>query len=487
MNPHVTSINVDLFQGILTGIISFTSKLNILSGENGTGKTRLLTEIKAGSKIQSSSTTAPRIQAFSPKRNSERKTIQSIIQEIRHPNRRFTNYIQTLTQAAFQDSTFVNYPSFGEVYLLVYEEECKDGGNQKQKMSKVTDDFNGIIRRIFDNYELLSDWDNASGSPNIRLKKNDSEIPIESLSLGEQEILSLVINLYATRDSHDVFLIDEPEIHLNWHLEEALFRFLDWFCNEYEKQLIVATHSRVVFTTSFLSKTQFLFWYNGKINTGKNLPDSLRQRIAGESIDIIQVGTFSKVTFFVEDIKHLEVIDGLASALGCEITSNICGNSNNVRSLYKLSLIQGWENCYFIIDGDNEGNPFPGEKQFIHLGRYCIENYLLDISTAAKVTKKSEEAVKNAIVSSIKTNKDKILSRNKFFAFFSFVFDSLDTSNIKESSLEVLDGSTILDTFLSELNINPNQYIQEYMKILVKESRLNDIFPEELILAITQK
>ena len=95
------------------------------------------------------------------------------------------------------------------------------------------------------------------GSPNIRLKKNDNELSIESLSLGEQEIMSLVINLYASRDANNVFLIDEPEIHLNWHLKEKLFQFLDWFCDEYEKQIIIATHSRVAFTSRFIDRTQF--------------------------------------------------------------------------------------------------------------------------------------------------------------------------------------------------------------------------------------
>jgi len=488
MNPHVKSIDIDIFGGILRTSIEFTAGFNILSGENGTCKTQVLREIKTGKKIQSSSNIAPRIQAFSPKRNSERKNIEKILQEIRQPNRRYSNYLQQLTQAAFQDNTFVNYAPFGEVYFLVYEEECKDGGNQTDKMTKVKDDFNRIIRRIFENYELLSDWDNNRGSPNIRLKKNNSELPIESLSLGEQEIMSLVINLYESRDTHDVFLIDEPEIHLNWHLEERLFKFLDWFCNEYEKQLIVATHSRVVFTSSFLDKTQFFFWKNDNIHVtvGRNMPDELRTRIAGESIDIIQVGTFTKVTFFVEDARHEEVIVTIAKVLNSDVTCESCGSCSNVRSLYKLSQLQGgWANCFFVEDGDNEGSPYPGVKQFIHLDKYCIENYLLDIGTAAKVVKKTEETVKNALLDAIRKNKDTILRRNKFFKFFAFVFDNLNTSNINEASMAVLDGSTIFESFLTELGVNQDFYMKEYIETLQKESMLDKIFPKQLISAIT--
>jgi hypothetical protein len=369
----------------------------------------------------------------------------------------------------------------------VHEEECKDGENRKDKMTKVTDDFNRITRRIFENYELVSDWDIKSGSPNIRLKKNNSELSIESLSLGEQEIMSLVMNLYASRDTHDVFLIDEPEIHLNWHLEERLFKFLDWFCNEYEKQLIIATHSRVVFTSSFLDKTKFFFWENGHITVGRNIPDELRTRIAGESIDIIQMGAFTKVTFFVEDDRHVEVIETIAKVLNSDVACQSCGSSSIVRSMYRLSLSQGeWANYFFIEDGDNEGSPFPGAKQFIHLDKYCIENYLLDIGTASKVANKPEETVKNAMLDAIKANKNRMLKRNKFIEFFAFVFDDLSASIINETSLAVLDGSTIFESFITELKINTSLYMQKYIETLQKESILDKIFPKQLISAITE-
>jgi len=483
MNPHVKSIDIDLFDGILRGSIDFTEGLNILSGENGTCKTQVLREIKAGKNIQSSNASALRIQAFSPKRNSERKNIERILQEIR--NRRIDDYLQQLTKAVFQDNTFVDYAPFGEVYFLVYEGECKDGGDQKERMEKVTDDFNKVISRIFENYVLVSDWDGNRGSPNIRLRKNDNELSIESLSLGEQEIMSLIINLYASREVHDVFIIDEPEIHLNWHLEEKLFQFLDWFCNEYKKQVIVATHSRVVFTSNFISKTQFFYWENGHIIVGKNIPDEIRTRIAGESIDIIKVGSFPKVTFLVEDDMQVEVIQAIAEILKCDVACQSLGNRNNVRSMYKYSLLEGkWANCFFVEDGDNEGNPFSGEAKFIHLDKYCVENYLLDVSTAAKVVNQSEDFIRNAILNAIKENKSPMVKRNKFFNFFTSMLDSLTISNIDESSISVLDGSTIYGSFIRKLNIASNDYMEKYLQILYDEKRLEVVFPKQLISAI---
>ncbi len=83
MNPYVVSAEVNIFNGFLAGSIPFERGLNILSGENGTGKTQLLREIKLGH-IKTSSADTLRILAFSPKRNSERKNIERIAQEILH-------------------------------------------------------------------------------------------------------------------------------------------------------------------------------------------------------------------------------------------------------------------------------------------------------------------------------------------------------------------------------------------------------------------
>lgn len=251
--PHILSADINLFGGIFSESIPFKQGLNILSGENGTGKTHVLREIKKG-KFQSPEGTSPRVIAFNPKRNSDRKKLETIFQEIRQQNRALPTYVQQRMKTELQDSTFDNYASFAEVYVYVYEEQCKDGGIQTDKMKKVTSDFNSIIQKIFLNYKLVSRWDAGRGAPDIKLKKEGQEIAIDSLSLGEQEVLSLVFNLYTARNTNDVFLVDEPEIHLNWHLEESLFRFFDWFCSKFDKQVIVATHSRVVFKAPFFGK-----------------------------------------------------------------------------------------------------------------------------------------------------------------------------------------------------------------------------------------
>ncbi len=485
MNPYVVSAEVNIFDGVLVGSIPFEPGLNILSGENGTCKTNLLRQIKAG-RIKVSNDLPPnkiKIQAFSPKRNAERKSVEKILQEIRQQNRDFSVYINERIQAQLQDNTFDKYPSLGELYYYMYDDARKDGENQKEKMIDVTNQFNMIIKKIFQNYELVSEWDSNKGSPKIELRKNNTQkISLESLSCGEQEVLSLVLNLYTSREPHDVFLIDEPEIHLNWHLEEKLFTFLDWFCSMYDKQVIVATHSRIIFKRDFLRRTQFLFWDGDRISHDKHITEELINKIAGEAIDIIKLGDFEKTTFFVEDRNQNEVIVKISNILGKQVSVSECGNSTNVKSLFRLSRKDGgWRNSFFLIDGDNQKNPFPDQNQFIHLDKYCIENYLLNFKIAAKVAKKTENQVREAIFKSIIKNKDKIPKKNKFFEF---LIDRLKLEDITESSLDTLDVSEIFSTYLQEINMEFSTYIDKYLKLLHTESTLESVFPPYLIKSI---
>lgn len=484
MNPYILTGEINLFNGIFVESIPFEMGLNILSGENGTGKTKVLQQIKEG-KYTSSGDIKPSIVAFSPKRNSLRRNINEILNDIRQHDRKLPDYMKERINAKLIDDTFQNYSSFAEVFFLVYQEKGKDGNTKPADiMNNVTEEFNSVLVKVFSNYSLESTWDKDSGSPDIKLRKEELVIPLNSLSTGEQEVLSLLINLYTSKDDNDVFLIDEPEAHLNWHLEERLFNYFDWFCNTYDKQIITATHSRVVFKDDYLKKTQFLIWDNGHITLKKQIPDEQRRRIAGEGIDIIRLCDYPKTTFFVEDNSHKQIIECIAGVLSNDVTVKKLGGSSYVEMLYRLSTMEdGWDNCFFLIDGDNRENPFPNQPRFIHLEKYCIENYLLDLQTAAKITNKSEKEVLGSILTAVKANEGKMLKRNKWAKS---LLDSLKIEQIDEAFLSHFDFGEIFDSYLCEFNIDFSSYIEKYIRLLQQESKLKSVFPEKLINAIEQ-
>lgn len=488
MPSYVAAAEVNILNGLLSGTIPFQGGLNIIAGENGTLKTRLLQEIKSGRfRPNDGAPGTPRIQAISPKRNSERRAAEAIVQTLRQQNKTFDAYIAERGGAQINDATFQEYPSLGELFFFVFEHRCRDGGPQRDHMAAVTADFNGVIGEVFPEYRLVSDWNSATGVPRLRVVKRATiEIPIEALSLGEQEVLSLITNLYASRDAYDVYLIDEPEVHLNWHLEERLFEYFNNFADRYGRQVIVATHSRAVFTQRLLSKTVFLYWNaEGRIEWGNELTPEQARRIAGEAIEIIKVGQLPSRTFFVEDDEQAAVIDAIAATVGSQVSVVECGNAPNVRSLFRESKIAGgWANAHFLEDGDNENTPFPGEPRFIHLPRYCIENFLLDFEIASSVTGKTEEELREIILQAIRAKRDRILGKTKFL---DFLIDHLTRDHLNPDRLAKLDASLIMPHYLTSLGVTFDDYLQRYVDEVVRRDALTTVFPATLISAIREE
>lgn len=478
MGNYIEAANVNIQSGLLMGTIKFQRGLNLISGENGTLKTKLLHFLKNQNLTLHTPGQPCRRQAISPRRNAQRRQINQILEYIRRDNIKLEGLIN---ERDINDTNFEPYPALGDLFYVVYDDLAKDGSDRIAKMNEVAAQFNEVIKQIFPHYTLEATWNSSIGAPSLDLSKGkQSHIPLEGLSLGEQEILSLAVSIYASRNRYDVFLIDEPEVHLNWHLEERLFEYLDRYCDAHEKQMIVVTHSRAVFKERLLKKTQFLYWKDdGTVGVGKDISPEQRRRIAGDAIEIIRLGTFSKLTFFVEDRSHVLVLGELAKALSADVVISDCGDKSHVRSLYKYSERDGgWEQSVFVEDGDNEGDPYPSSDNFIHLPKYCMENHLLDLATMAKLASKSVPEVQDLILKAIVGNKDKVFKKNRFFEF---LIGNLKAADLTDARLATLDASQIFPTVLSGIALGEQEYVQKYVAQLKADGRLDEVFPGELV------
>lgn len=485
MQNYITSANLNVLNGILLGKMEFESGLNIISGENGTLKTQLLQALRTGAAVASQPSSPLRMQSISPKRNSERRATEAILQYFRQSNKTWETNINERASSQINLSGFDNYPSVGELYYLIFEHRCKDGKDRHVHMTTVVAEFNAVINSVFPKYTLLANWDETLGAPKIRMAKNAVvEFPIEALSMGEQEVLSLILSVSTNRDNIDVYLIDEPEVHLNWHLEELLFSFLDDICEKFHKQVIVVTHSRTIFKPRFLPKAQFLTWGDdSKVSWGRDLTKQQRSRLAGDAIEIVALGDFSKTTIFVEDRVHAEVVSALAETYAVEIITSQCGNSINVKSIYRYQLANGvWTNAYFMVDGDNQGNQFPDDPRFIHLPYYCIENIFLDPEILCIVSSKTIQEVKEVMVEACKRKKSTIFQKNKFFEFLA---DSLAAEHMTFERLKTFDASVILDDVIDSLQlVSFSNMLPRYLSAAKTKGILDSLVGQNLFAAI---
>ncbi|MCX6751414.1 MAG: AAA family ATPase [Candidatus Nomurabacteria bacterium] len=500
MPVYIKSIKLKEFEGALDQTLNFEDGLNIISGENGTGKTTALRKIKEYANNNNpdlvlfsdnpaiTQLNQLGVYALSPKRNSEKKTVESIFSILRSTSKTMDIQLEQQKNRAINDNTFEAYPSFGELFILYFDEKCKDGGEQIAKMNEVTTEFNELIQKVFPEYSFVSNWDNISGKPDIKLKiSNRSALSLEKLSCGQQEVLSLIFNIYTSKGKYQIYLIDEPEIHLNWNLEKGLFQFLDWFCINHNKQIITVTHSRTIFEEQFYAKAKFLVWDDLTIKYQSDISGAQREAIVGELAATINIVAPTSKTFFVEDKMHEFVIDTLAQKLGKTVSTVKCGNSPNVKSFYGLSKDKSsaWrENGYYVIDGDNEGNPFPGESRFIHLNKYSIDSYLFNLDLLSEVVGKTIEIIQKEILSVMQTKKLNIFSKGKNAKFGHALIDKMTFDYITEVHLSLLDCTEILEGFAQLQNKSSQDLFAEYIEKANQKGILSNIFDLELINAI---
>lgn len=488
---YLKTISINEFNGSFNQLITFSSGLNIIAGVNGTGKTTVLKRIKEQLNTQNVQTEGiiSRILAFSPKRNAEKKTIQSAFQYIRQQSRTSEIVLNEAANRALTDNTFERYESFGDLYGYEFEDRCRSGGNRIEIMNQLTTEYSAIIKDIFPEYALKTEWNQTSGWPDVKLiTKYGVPLDLSAMSCGESEVLALIFNVYFNKTSTDVFLIDEPEVHLNWSLEKGLFTFFDNFATTNNKQIIVSSHSRVIFDQAFRNKTQFFVFRDKKVFVEKDPPKDSLEEIAGETVAIISTTAPTEKTFFVEDEFHELLIKKLLKLYSQSAEVVIVKDASGmITNLYKVlksnhELNSKWVNAYLMIDGDGKAEMFKTESRFIHLKRFTGESYFFDLSILSKSLKRQKKSLSKEILGFIKGN-------SKYFEghhqqFIEKVLTKITESDINLDLMSSFDCSGLLAKLLSKNKMKREDFISTYLSKAQDKGLLDIIFDKKLLEAI---
>lgn len=493
---HIKSISINEFNGSLNQKISFLSGLNIFSGVNGTGKTTVLKRLKErinDHQVIEVENTINGILAFSPKRNAEKKGIEAIYQYMQQQNRSKKAVLAEALGKAVIDHEFTKYESLGDVFVLDFGERSRTGNETPQNvMKQVQDEYNEVIKSVFPEYKLVSSWNpeaGTNGSPTVQLiTKYGNPIDLSLMSCGESEVLALIFNVYFNRTNTDVYLIDEPEVHLNWSLEKGLFKFFDNFANDHKKQIIVTTHSRIIFDKEFSTKTQYFVFNNGKVTVDPAPPKEYLEEIAGETASIIATTAPIEKTFFVEDEFHKACIQKLLSINNQTGSIVIVKDSSGaIQNFFKVlksnsSTYKKWINAYLLIDGDGKDQMYKDESRFIHLERYSIESYFFKTEVIAKVFGETESDLRKKIVDLIKNNPKFLTGSHS--SFIAKLIDKLEPSDIDINLMSTFDTSGLLKKLLKDKKMKEVDFIDKYISEVSSSNEIEAIFDKKLIEAI---
>lgn len=493
---HVKSISVNEFNGGLNQKIDFSEGLNILSGVNGTGKTTVLKRIKeriSNPQEVEIEGTVTGIIPFSPKRNAEKKGIEAIYQYSLQQNRSKQAVIQEALGRAMTDSEFAKYESLGDVFVLDFGERCRVGTIAPQKvMEEVQDEYNTVIKSVFPEYKLVSQWNpnaGTNGSPTVQLvTKYGNPIDLSQMSCGESEVLALIFNVYFNRSTTDIFLIDEPEVHLNWSLEKGLFKFFDNFAQDHKKQIIVTTHSRIIFDKNFMGKTQFFVFRKNKVTVEKQPPVEYLEEIAGETASIVATTAPVVKTFFVEDDFHSITVNGLLKIFSKTASVIIVKDSSGaIQNFYKVltsnaDIYDQWVNAYLVVDGDGKKPMHTGDQRFVHLAKHCIESYFFQMTDLAKVLGLTESDLKKEISGKIKNNPAYFEGIHS--NFIQSLLTKLTQGDITIDLMSSFDSSKLLHALLADKKMKWEVFVEKYLQELNANNTLDNVFDKKLLDAI---
>jgi len=97
----------------------------------------------------------------------------------------------------------------------------------------------------------------------VRLKKNDGNVTFRELSEGEQQLLTVLGLLRFTAEDESLFLLDEPDTHLNPRWSVDYISYLKQFINNGTKQeetshILLTTHNPLALAELELGQVQIL-------------------------------------------------------------------------------------------------------------------------------------------------------------------------------------------------------------------------------------
>ena len=480
---HIKTVKVNILGGHFNTELTFKPKLNLLSGSNGTGKSRLLDFVRSNAPDTNliitndgSAVDQNRVAYINPTRNSIKKAVEGLYESLAQQGKSYKT-LQNAFRRQFNDDDSVDIPAFEDIFVTTISRQVNTGqitGNDAT--ANTISNFNEQLRIIFD-YEITGGWQDEQG-PIFKIRKGETELVPTEFSTGEKSILALAFNIFTNTEDFDYFLIDEPEVHLNWSLESKLFRFLKQIAETSNKQLIVATHSPVVFDEEFTHLTTFLEWQGGNVLAASAPSETMKLSIAKLTLKHL-VGIDPDVkTFFVEDEMQSLIVHKLAQIKGKEVNVEILKGSGEVLKTAN-TLANKIENAYFLVDGDNKTQP--ENNHIIRLKKYCIEGYLVNPGTLANISNKTEQQIRSTIRKLVKELSNRNPRNLPFIQLAKTSKGALsDQTFIK--MLDAFDASGLFKgkkNMIKELKIKDNnQFVELYIDSLLSSRRLSSMFKE---------
>lgn len=217
------------------------AKITVFIGKNGSGKSTLLRNLDQRGELNT--------KYISPERGGSLKYDPNIENSISQN----VNYLQKSRRTnRFDQFRQQSAALFKALETAILREIEKD----ESKRSDFTYTFDTTLNAI---NELLPQIKMVRSNNGFSITtKSDEPIKEESISSGEAELISLAIEtlVFARESTRDkILLMDEPDVHLHPDLQHKFTHFLLTLSEEFDFQVVVATHSTAILSGLSESKS----------------------------------------------------------------------------------------------------------------------------------------------------------------------------------------------------------------------------------------
>lgn len=202
------------------------------------------------------------------------------------------------------------------------------GGGFELKSLKVDDRKQLFLKMVASKlgYEDLKIvW--KEGGVKIFLYRNNGKISLENASVGEREILGILLQIFELNISGGVVLLDEPELHLYPSRQRTMLDSLNGIASLCDLQFIIMSHSPWMIDKSTITNTFRVFKEDDSTRIYAPSDEFLSTASAKDLVQIVNVLNSEKIFFsdkviLVEGIGDRIIFESLLRKLQVEITSS---------------------------------------------------------------------------------------------------------------------------------------------------------------------
>ena len=362
------------------------SKINIILGKNGCGKSTILREI-AGCSLDKTL-----IKYITPQRGGELSFESGIEQTMLNnigwldqtrKNNHSTNFKQQ-TIAQYKNLVFNIYQEFHDNTL---------GGKDAIAFAH----YLNMINELLD--EIIIIKPDKSNAFKILKKSADVSLTAAQISSGESELICLAIECLSVisklDDKNGILLLDEPDVHLHPDLQDRLIKFLLNLLEQKEQlQIIIATHSTAILgalSNNHDASIAFILPGSYHMANSEDKKEIKFNKIIKEYNKILPIFGAHPLTqvycemplLLVEGEDDVRIWQQVvrSSENKIKLSPVECGTVDKINEFEKIAnnvlsaIYNSTAKVYSVRDGDGKNEELDDDKQITQITRFRLKCY----------------------------------------------------------------------------------------------------------------